>query len=315
MDVLASGIKGGVYDTVQEVQSYFQTINELYNQRSFLRMEKYRNMNNIAVVSSTSIDEKIEEIDLKLKELGVRKIASSELTERQAMNSIRAIEGSNETWTEVVHDSVYSDWVRYEVTVLTAESANVNSVLYDSASKTIYAAPGVAAETADYLRIYGTAASGIVGTVFGTIYDAVNTTISNLSTSTIIENVSATYNWQCDTLMHYLYVKPYGSTSEPTLCYVYNEVNTLVLGVTNSVRFNSTEYNGEKLNFDVYEKRSKGIMDYSAATNGLGNAINCYLNYTGVKHSFVVYVTISGAGNKSVAKNYVCQEVYPGLLY
>lgn len=229
------------------------------------------------------------------------------------MNVTRSENSSNETWFEVVHDSVYSDWVRYEVTVLTAQSANSNSVLYDTSSKSIHAAPGLAAGTADYLRIFGTAVSGVVGTIIGSCYDALCTTFNNLSTSTIIQNVSATYNWQCDTLMHYVYVRPYGSNADPLLCYVYNEVNALVLGVTNTVKFNNTQYN--ELGFCVYEKQSRGIMDYSASTNAFGNAIDCYLTYTGVKHSFVIYVTITGAENQSVARNYVCQEVYPGLLY
>ena len=47
----------------------------------------------------------------------------------------------------------------------------------------------------------------------------------------------------------------------------------------------------------------------------LDNAIDSFLNYYQVMHSFVNYVTITGIGNKSVIKNYVCQEVYPGMIY
>ena len=30
---------------------------------------------------------------------------------------------------------------------------------------------------------------------------------------------------------------------------------------------------------------------------------------------YVNYVTITGVGNKTVIKHYVCREVYPGMIY
>lgn len=313
MSAVATEIAGSSFDNIDEVQLFVESVGELYAERSFLRMKKNSiSSRDAAVMSIDTIDEKIKEVDQKLEALGVRFTVSPETLEKQN-SSIRS--GLSETWSEVVKDSVYSQGVRYELTILTAESADTSSILYNSSSKTIHAAPGLAAGTADYARIYGTAMSGVVGTVFGTIYDAVNTTLSNLSTSTVIENVSATYNWQCDTLMHYIYVKRYGTNEQPLLCYAYNEVNTLVLGVTANVKFGQTDYPGNKLNYDVYELRSRRIRDDSARTNSLGNAINCYLNYSGVKHSFVSSVTIMGAGGNRVIKEYVCQEPYPGLVY
>lgn len=309
---LASESARNDYMTIDALNHYHNEVRALQSQRSMLQMEKYEQAHNeISTASLIGADAKLEEIDAKLEELGVHKVSLSELSFVAKTRGIEVPEPANERWDLEEYKNVLYNGVRYNVSVLTAQSNSTTSRLYDSDAKVLHAAPGIAAGTANYLRIAATAASGTVGTVFGTIYDAIVTTIGNLTRSTVIEDVSATYDWQCDTIMHFVYVKRSDSAGDPNLCYVYNEVNTSAVGVTRDVKFNSTEHND--LNYKIYKKSQSGVMNTDASN--LSNAIDSFLNYYQVMHSFVNYVTITGIGNKSVIKNYVCQEIYPGMIY
>lgn len=300
------------YISIEDLNRYHNEVRTLQSQRSLLQMAQYENANTgIATASLAAANAQLEEIDAKLNTLGVRKVSLSELSFVAKSRSIEVPEADNERWELEEYTNVIYNGARYDVSVLTAQSKNTASMLYDSDAKILHAAPGVAAGTAHYLRIIATAASGTFGTVAGTIYDAISTTVSNLTSSTIIENVSATYNWQCDTLMHFVYVKRSSFTGDPSLSYVYNEVNTSAVGVTNNVRFNSTSHND--LNYNVYQQRQRNTMNTGASS--LNNAIDSFLNYSQIMHSFVNYVTITGVGNKTVIKHYVCREVYPGMIY
>lgn len=92
-------------------------------------------------------------------------------------------------------------------------------------------------------------------------------------------------------------------TGDPILSYVYNEVNTSAVGVTNNVRFNSSH---NDLDYNVYQQRQRNTMNTGASS--LNNAIDSFLNYSQIMYSFVNYVTITGVGNKTVIKHYVCRE-------
>ena len=86
INVFAYVINGNTYNTVQVAQSYFRKISELYNQRSFLQMEKYRNTNTKSGTTDSTIDDRIEALDRELEALGVRQINSKELASRLEMN-------------------------------------------------------------------------------------------------------------------------------------------------------------------------------------------------------------------------------------
>lgn len=299
------------YISIEELNRYHNEVRTLQSQRSLLQMEQYENaIDGIATTSLAAANAQLEEIDARLDTLGVRKVSLAELSFVAKSRSIEIPKADNERWELEEYKNVLYNGARYDVSILTAQSKTTSSVLYDSDAKILHAAPGVAAGTANYLKIAATAASGIVGTIAGSIYDAVVTTISNLTRSTIIENVSATYNWQCDTLMHFVYVKRSSFTGDPSLSYVYNEVNTSAVGVTNNVQFNSTSHND--LDYKVYRRSQSGIMNTNA--DDLDNAIDSFLNYSQIMHSFVNYIAITGIGNKSVITNYVCREVYPGMI-
>lgn len=298
--------------TIEEVNQHHNEVRALLSRRSFLRMAQYTALNSESTArSSSSLNAQIEQIDKQLESLGVQQGSLSELGFSTQSRSVEIPETDYEKWYLETYNYVQYNGILYSVSVLTAESNDFNSVLYDSNVKVLYAAPGVAAGTADFLRILVTASSGIVGTIGGSVYDAVCTTISNLSSSTVIENVSATYNWQCDTLMHFAYVKRMDSSLNPELSYVYNEVNIIVKGTINNASFDATGLN--KLKFEDYNASGEGIMSENA--NNLSNAIDSYLNYNQIMHSFVSHVSITGVGGKSVATHYVCKETYPSMIY
>lgn len=297
--------------TVEEMNEKHNEVRSLISQRSICRLEQYRLRGAGTAVVANSNKTTIDEIDKRLEELGVQKGTLSDLGFTANARGVEVPEATNEDWYLETYNGVIYHGIRYEVSVLTAQSKNTRSVLFDSKSSSLAAAPGIGAGTADYLRILVTAASGTVGTIAGSIYDAVCTTMSNISTTTVVENVSSDYDWQCDTMMHYVYVKRADSGFDPQLSYVYNEVNTLVHGSIVNVVFRNGASN--TLGYIYYDRASYGVMNANA--NNLQNAVDSFLNYNMVMHSFVIYVTITGVGNKTVARNYVCQEVYPGLLY
>lgn len=307
----ANEIQTADYMTLDELNERHNAVRELQSQRSILQMEQYKETDvAIATASIDNNESKIAEISNQLEELGVREVALSELSFVTKSRSIEVPEATNESWELEEYTNILYRGTRYDVYVLTAQSKNINSMLFNKNVKILAAAPGIAAGTADYVRIIATAVSGTIGTVAGSIYDALITTISNLSKSTIIENVSATYQWQCDTIMHFVYVKQTGSSSEPRLCYAYNEASTLVKCTTDNITFNTGTPN--ILGFEDYSARQSGIMNGNA--NNLNNAIDSFINYSQIMHSFVCYVTISGVGNKSIVKQPICQEVYPSMI-
>lgn len=168
INVLASAVICEDGMTIEEVNQDFNRIRELYLQRRLLRREKYVATTEECAISTGSIDNKIYLIDEQLEQLGVCAVTEAGSNNSREISMTASTEG-NEIWSEKTYSSVYSEGVRYEVKILTAESANSNSVLYDSSSKTIHAAPGIGAGTADYFRIFGMASSGVVGTVASTI--------------------------------------------------------------------------------------------------------------------------------------------------
>lgn len=305
------------YMTIDELNNYHNEIRTLQSLRSALQIARYETADNkINKQSFTSIDTLLNEIDEKLKDLGVKEVLPTELSfvtkdMSNTNNSIDLPVTMNERWELEEYENVLYNGESYDLYVLTAQSKNQNSELLDHNAKIIHAAPGIAAGTANYMRIAVTAGSGIVGTIAGTIYDAVSTILTSLSRITVIEDISATYSWLCDTIMHFVYLKPSGYSGEPILQYVYNEVNSSAVGVTASITFNSETYNN--LGFKINDAQMLGVMEDNA--NDLGNAIDSYVTYHQLMHMFVEYVDIEGIGNKKVIRNYVCQYTMPGMIY
>lgn len=297
------------YLTIDEINEKHNEVRELINQISALKMKDSRNDNN-SIMYSSSTKREIEEIEKELALLGVEKISISEIDNSISMRSVEIPESTNENWYKEEYN--YSTGGSpYTLTIITGQAKNKNSVLWDEGMNVkLTAAPGIAAGTADYIRIAATAATGTIGSIFGTIYDVLSTTISNLTTSTIIQNVESTYRYQCDTVMHYVYVKPINSSLTPRLCYIYNEVNVYALGVVDNVKFNSTTHNS--LGTTQYELEDYGLMR-SGASN-MSNAVNSYNNTATYQTRFVTTVKFSGVGNKTVKTIYVCTDTSPYLF-
>ena len=297
--------------TVEEMNNIHNEVRALLRERSFYHM--YNNSLGDAELSTrtTSHENVTENIDARLAELGVRQGTLAELGFADHSRSVDVPDTSNENWYLETYIGVIYHGVRYEVSVLTAQASNKKSDLYDSGSKTLHAAPGVAACVADYIRILATAASGTIGSVIGTIYDAVSATVKNFKTSTVIEDVTAAYIWHGDTIMHYAYVKRADSDFEPRHTYTYNEANAFVSGTTIKISFNDGTPNN--LTFSPYEDSYESVV-YSDANN-LQNAVDCFLNYPNVAYAFVDCMDILGVGGKRIAKYYTNQEVYPSWLY
>lgn len=235
--VLADSISTEII-TLEEFDLNHDKVRELQNQLSHLQMLKYEQENTgIVEIPIEKIEAQIKIIEDKLIELGVREVSICDLDFVALPEGVTVPSTTNERWS-LEESTVTYDGVKYKISVLTAQSKKKASTLFDNGAKVLHAAPGLKASVADYIRIAATAASGTVGTVVGSIYDAISSTISNLSKSTVIEDIEASYTWQCDTIMHFVYVKKASASGNPKLCYVYNEVNTNVVGVTDNVQFN-----------------------------------------------------------------------------
>ncbi len=289
----------GEYITVDEMDRRYDRIAELQSQRSILLMEEYakRETGKSELCSNASNYEQIARINSELMQLGVQQIQPSVSTQSYNTNDIEIPNTPNERWELKEFHVTYENHL-YDVYVLSATSKNENSKLFSRGTKVIRSkALGVAAGTADYIRMVLAAASGTVGSYAETIYDLLKLTINNLQKDTIINDVESTYSWQCDTLMHYVFVKLAGTTQTPLHSYTYNEINVLVNGTLSKINFENSGL--DKLGFENKEYSLERIM--VTRENNLSNAVDCYLHY-GFMHSMVQSVTITGVAGEKVAK-------------
>ena len=299
--------------SIEEMNKRHKEACDLLDELRTLQLNKNRQIKDGVVVASANDDTKMQEIKEKLLSLGVREISQEELGVSSMARGVTIPTSPNESWFLAEYITTYQG-IQYQVSDLIAQPYSDTSKLIEIGSGSLYTASGLMAGSANYLEIVVTSAVGALGTigsVASTIYEVLKASISNLQTTTIIQNIDAVYMWQCETKMHFVYVKRIDSSAEPRLCYVYNDATVNVTGMTNSIQYNSTSQNN--LGITVNNNAIDEIMNPGA--NNLVNAIDSFLNYSQIMHSFVDYVTIKGIDGKVLTKSYLCNDTMPGLIY
>ncbi len=263
--------------------------------------------------------EKLEEIDKQLEKLGTYKLSSSETL--QLFNTLEQNENSatpyvvkpvsdTVTWFTSRTDYTYNG-TTYEIQTLTAQPNGNNSNLALTGAKVIESNIDLVAGATNVLEVIGSTIAGTIpnATKVLTIYDLLSAFCSGLSTTTVIENITASYTYSHTTTMRFKYVKIKGQSDNlQRLSHISSSAITKVTTVTPEIKVE----NG----IGVPDNATKTETVYSTPSgyNSNSNAAKGYVNsrtYT----SFTDKIDIIGVNDKRVYIYYPIQPQSPAQVY
>ena len=257
-------------------------IDQLLSERCELELEYEKNI------------VQINQIDKQLESLGVEEITMDEVSQKvgkSVMPRYSVSSTSTTKWTSRRIVVAYNNR-QFELQIIEGVPIAQNSPLRKDYQQVQYSKAGFVAGAVDAIKVVGASALGFapeIGTILSvgiTAYDAFNAFISNLTTSTIIENVEGAAVVSFTSHMKYIFVKSNGSADagNQVLCYVGNMVDYLVSTVSVVDRL----VNGVSTpthSIEVSRQDSSKSKDYSnynlAATN--------YYNYKTYGDSDFIY--------------------------
>lgn len=296
--------------TLAEADVLDTTIRELLGQRARLQLRMfYDSKESISSQRSLSTSAELNSVNQKLTALGVKHVDITELSELMPESADimftseieKPVDGDC-TWSMWTTTVSYTNGYQYNVTTLCAEANSEDSPLYNCASKTIHAAPGLQAGNCDFLITTAVGATGIIGTVATTFYSAFRAVYSALSTSTVINNIRAVYIWQTHNTVYYRYVKPVNADTEYELVYMDNVLDTVVHCTVPTVTFG----NNVNMSFDDVEISK----EYAPSGSHVQNAVNCYVSQ-GQRHNFVESLLLEGIDGEYITRLYPCSPLDP----
>lgn len=224
-----------------------------------------------------SASTRIYEIKSKLDELGVEIVSpttNSNINTRaiytENLPTLSSL-SANQTWAMWTSESVlYTNGTRYDVTTVRAIPKTTSSVLYQRNVYTQHASPMLEATYCYFVeQVITSKIPTAVKEYAATVAEVVDLVEEGMATSTIIKDVTATYDYTCNTYYFFRYVTPSGSSDAATLCYVDNAADIDNIATPESLNGNSI----------TAIKKSQHILQYdTTGTNTIQNMIQAYIN-------------------------------------
>lgn len=284
---------------------------ELLEQRQALWMEKTFNAADLTSDQLAAIDEEMIRLDRELEDSGVHEVSLSELDlDLGPCPMILVPADGNYKWT--LADPVVRSYrgVSYEINTLIAQPQKIGCPLLLSGSLSQHEPAGVAA---GLLGVMGCIAESAVGSVpiAGMAVTAYNALASfagaAFTTSTIVDDVSAVYQWNYAVNTIFRYVNKVGENT-PKLSYVYNTAQ-------GSQRYDihSVTYNGIVHTNIVGAQKNSGIF-LAPNASAWENAIKAYLDPTGVTTAFLWSINVTGVKDKNVITLSFPLYTSPGMM-
>ena len=303
--------------TMEEINEHHNKVRSIINKISSIRAEKISNGNNTR--ANELADHEIDIFKKQLTDLGVEFVSKEDLIKKGLLqpSDTRGVElpaSSHEEWL-LCEYQYSSGGPAYNISVVSGFWEDTSSPLYDSGA-IVVSERNFAAGSKNFIKIAASAASGaltgtaaVVANIVTTFVDVVSEVYSNITNTTIIDSVDATYTWVCKTAMHYVYVQKVGTTSTPRLSYMYNEatlkttandIEIVIRNGPNDVYIN--EYHWED-----------HIMVYGA--NNMSHAVNAFNNSPNARHNFTNYVDIYAIDrNTALDRSFLCIDNSPMLF-
>ncbi|NCE66549.1 hypothetical protein D1159_18825, partial [Pseudoflavonifractor sp. 524-17] len=257
--------------------------------------------------------QELDEIDRQLSELGVEEIdpKSIDLASHPELAPFVMADGNNADyqWTNTTKQVIYKG-KRYMVSNLTVWPNSRNSKLYFDGTKVMYASPDKAAGTLALMKSLIMTYAGlstIAGTALNFIDLVATQTSAQLSSSTIIEDVTAVYQWMLTEYVTFQYVRESG-TSDERLCFTFNRVEGPQKCDVHQVKFNGKKV---EMGFQTAEYKIAAI-DFDQTDTY--HAISAYLSTYEPTTKFIKEIDILGIDNQKVAAIPMLLPIGPGVL-
>ena len=299
-----------------------EVIQELFDNRAVLLNKISCEENKANIVK---YEELINEIDLKLKNLGV-----SILTEEEVAAQFPETKNSKELalvgQTQVVAPQVtqpssnLNTWfsyrssyttggIKYSLQKLIAQPKSPSSPLCDSGTRIL---ENTKSWTAGAGRVLTTLAQSAIGEIPGasgflTFYDAAKAYVSGMTTTTEVKAPKITYTWSGTTTASFIYVKLSGQSDD------YQWLSLVSTKCTTSVAYNIPSFARKSGSQWLDPIVLTGTREINSTPDGYENsavAVAAYNSSSSAVHRAVSYIQISGPENSTVQKIYPC---YPSL--
>lgn len=279
-------------DIIVEDEDKNRQIDQLLSERCELELEYEKNIF------------QINQIDKQLETLGVEEITMDEVRQKvgqSAMPRYSVSSTSTTKWTSRRMVVAYANR-QFEFQIIEGVPISQSSPLREDYTNVQYEKAGFVAGAVDAIKVVGVSALGAlpeIGTVLSvgiTVFDAFTAFISNLTSSTIIENVEGTAVVSFTSHVKYIFVKPNGSADagNQVLCYAGNMVKyrvTTVSVVDSLINGVSTPaHNIEAWGED--SSMSKDYSDYSVPARNYYNYVT-YGDDDFIYDYHITHVTLS----------------------
>lgn len=289
-----------------------ETIQSLIDERVYLEIEEPNNT------------EELKKIDEQLVDLGVDFLNDQEIESLLCKNigsnvipyaNFPATSDTN-TWMSYRTSNVSYGGKKYNVQTIVVNPKSASSKLADVSTASI-TYPSVNWQ-AGAVNLIKSAAVSIGGQVSGTfpavvtLYDALNSAISGLNTTSIVKLPLVTYSWDLRTSVIFEYVKPEGeSDSSQILTFIRSKVIGNLVTVIPSLSYKRTSSTGAWENFGQTVTESRVYLD-PTPTITAHPAIYGYVNGTLVRDCISKYSIYGPEDKQNTDMNIsICVPNYP----
>lgn len=261
--------------------------------------------------------DQLDAIDQQLAQLGVEKLAASEVAQIAAKGKSDAVpyvdvpDSGSVSWYSSRTNYTY-DGITYEVQTLTAQPNSNSSNLKVSGSRSLSSTTTWTAGTMNALYVVGTSIAGNIpgASLVMTVLDTVSTFISGVSPTTVISNAEIVYSYAHTTTATFKYVKEAGVSDDyQELTYISTKGTTAV-----GYMYPTFDYDGGQVQPNVIQG-SRTIYSTPSGYNSTYNAVVAYTDIYAQRTAYVTGVKITGIESKTVSSLSLLCPVSPLQVY
>lgn len=278
---------------------------------------------------------KLNEIDIKLKSLGVEFLTLEEV-ERQfpetksikdmalkgetankasagtdvVVNAVAPSSNVN-TWASYRYSNQYYNGKYYNVQKLIAQPISEDSTLWEEGQRTVNFSVNWKAGITNLIQSVALSAAGSIAPTPITVYDALSSVWDGLKTVSDIDPSDATYRWETQTTAVFTYVRLESQSDYyQWLSHISTKCITEVAYIVDvdSWRPNGT---GEWIVYPDLEADTRYLYHTPTYYNSTTRALWAYNNVNGTYHDAISEITISGPESKKVQTIYPCYPQFP----
>ena len=238
---------------------------------------------------------------------GMEEISLAEICQITDYDGEITVSDSGATF-ETIYGSYTSSGVTYQTMRIYA-TPSTGSNLYKSGVTTKKNSSSAAANVMKFISISSSAAAGIYSDSLGvvlTVYSALKSLVSQLSATTTITNISASYTWAVAETCVFIYIK--NSSGSWSLSAQYSKASASVTAVVPTL-----EYGSDGAIADTLTKKYTGSITPNNY-NSMSKAVSAFINggiYSSARINKIIIKGISGKTVKSVS---LLNPYYPASI-